>query len=297
MKKTRITPIVIAVGAVLAAAARVFAVSRIDMTVGTLFHDTSLLCNILYYGIVALTAAAAMISSHIDGKRGACGTVDIKPGAVSTIAVGFCLLAVAICAGYDGIGETKALTPTSFLVMVDMIFAAVLCIIAFVTLYMKEFKPGLGFSFIFGGLYYVCRGISCFMSRMAITTVPEYLAECLTTICGAVFFVIFARLFSGNGGKLTIKAFFAWGTATFVMAASTYLGAAASKLLLPSEISERIVFSANEAEIYFQTLHGIDAYKMAFPPLPIAALGVFAAAAMLIVSFSESQKDTIDTVE
>ena len=47
----RISPIVIAAGAVLATAARVFAISRTDMTVGTLYHDTSLICNILYIAI------------------------------------------------------------------------------------------------------------------------------------------------------------------------------------------------------------------------------------------------------
>lgn len=293
MNKTRIALVTAAVGIVLAAAARVFMISRTDMTVGTLFHDTSLLCNILYYGIVVLAAVGAAISSHIDEKRGFCAA-DMKPSVKGAIAIGFGLIVIAVCAGYDGMGEMNAFTPTGFLIAADFIFAAILCIIAFCVLYMKEFRPGLGFAFVLGGIYYVCRGIYCFMSRMVITTVPEYLADCLTTVCGAVFFVMLARLLSGNGGKMSIKAFFAWGTATCVISLSTLLGAAASKLFLPSEISERIVFSANDAENYFQALHGIDAYKMAFPPLPIIALGVFAAAAMLAVSFSEKQETTTD---
>lgn len=291
MKNIRITPIIIAAGVVLGTAARVFAISRTDMTTGFLFRDTALLCNILYYGVIILTAAAAVISSHIDGKRGVCGTMELKPSSKLSAAVGFGLLAVALCACYDGMGETKAFTPTGFMVFVDFAFAAALGIIAFVTLYMKEFKPGLGFSYVIGGIYFACRGIYCFMSRMVITAVPEYIIDCLTVICGAVFFVMFARLFSGNGGKTSVKAFFAWGAVTCVMTLSSFLGAAVSKLLLSSEISERIVFSANEAEFYFQALHGVDAYKMAFPPLPNAALGVFSAIAMIAVCFSKNTEE------
>ncbi len=292
MKNIRITPIIIAAGVVLGTAARVFAISRTDMTTGFLFRDTALLCNILYYGIIILTAAAAVISSHIDGKHGVCGTAEMKVSAKCAAAVGFGLLAAALCACYDGMGESKAFTPTGFMVFVDYVFAAALGIIAFVTLYMKEFKPGLGFSYVIGGIYFACRGIYCFMSRMVITAVPEYLIDCLTAIFGAVFFAVFARLFSGNGTKAAVKTFFALGSVTCVMTLSSFLGAAVSKLLLSSEISERIVFSANEAEFYFQALHGADAYKMAFPPLPNAALGVFAAIAMTAVCFARNTQNT-----
>lgn len=291
MKKIRITPIIIAAGVVLGTAARVFAISRTDMTTGLLFRDTALVCNILYYGIIILTAIAAAVSSHIDQKRGVCGTAELKPSEKLSAAVGFGLLAVALCACYDGIGETKAFTPTGFMAFMDFAFAAVLCIVAFVTLYMKEFKPGLGFAYVLGGIYFACRGIYCFMSRMVITTIPEYLIDCLTVICGAVFFAIFARLFSGNGGKITVKAFFVWGAVTCVMTLSSFLGAAVSKLLLSPEISERIVFTANDAEFYFQAMHGVDAYKMAFPPLPNAALGVFAAVSMIAVCFARKTEE------
>ncbi len=292
MKNIRITPIIIAAGVVLGTAARVFAISRTDMTTGFLSRDTALLCNILYYGIIILTAAAAVISSHIDGKHGVCGTAEMKVSAKCAAAVGFGLLAAALCVCYDGMGESKAFTPTGFMVFVDYVFAAALGIIAFVTLYMKEFKPGLGFSYVIGGIYFACRGIYCFMSRMVITAVPEYLIDCLTAIFGAVFFAVFARLFSGNGTKAAVKTFFALGSVTCVMTLSSFLGAAVSKLLLSSEISERIVFSANEAEFYFQALHGADAYKMAFPPLPNAALGVFAAIAMTAVCFARNTQNT-----
>ncbi|MDE7228868.1 MAG: hypothetical protein K2N56_00175 [Oscillospiraceae bacterium] len=289
MKKIRITPFVIAAGIVLGTAARVFAVSRTDMKTGLLLPDTAFVCNWLYYGIILLAAVGAVISSHIDTKRGACGTVEIKPSAGVCIAVGFGLIAAALCACYDGIDEMDAFTPTGFIILVDFIAAAALCIIALCTLYSKRFSPGLGFVYILGGGYYVCRGIYCFMIRMAIVTIPEYLIDCLTTICGAVFFVMFARLFSGNGGKLTAKAFFAWGTMTCVISFSSFLGAAVSKLL--PEVSKRIVFSANQAEFYFQSLRGIDAYHMAFPPLPNLAVGVFAAVSMIAVCFSNNAEE------
>ena len=296
MKKIRITPFVIMVGIVLATAARVYAICHTDMKTGLLFHDTELVCNWIYYGIILLTAVGVVISSHIDTKRGVCGSAGVKPGAKACIAVGFGLLAVVLCACYDGIDEMDALTPTGFIILADFIAAAALCIIALCTLYSKRFSPGLGFVYILGGGYYVCRGIYCFMIRMAIVTIPEYLIDCLTVICGAVFFVIFARLFSGNGGRLTTKAFFAWGTMTCVISFSSFLGAAFAKVLpgiaerLP-DVPERIVFSPNQAEYYFQSLHGIDAYHMAFPPLPNPAVGVFAAVSMLAVCFSKNAEE------
>lgn len=288
MKKIRVTLMVIAAGIVIASGLRVFAISRTDMKTGLLLHDTSLLCNILYYGLIALTAAGAAVVSYFDEKRGGCASASIIPSANTSIVIGFTMLASSLCACYDGIIEMRALTPTAFLIAVDFIFALVMCVIAFATLNMKEFKPGLGFSYVFAGIYYVCRGIYCFMSRMAIATVPEYLIDCLTVICGAVFFVMFARIFSGNGTKVTSRAFFVWGTLTAVLSLSSFWGAAVSYL---SGISDRIVFSANESERYFQAMHGADAYQMAFPPLPNVMVGVFALVAMVEVCWSKNAEE------
>lgn len=143
MKKIRITPIILAAGLILATAARVFAVSRTDMNTGLLYHDSSPLCNILYYGIIVLTAAGAAVTSYFDEKRGFGGT-NIKASSKAVIVIGFASLLTALCAGYDGMFEAKALTPTSFLIFTDFISAGALCVIALVTLYMKEFKPGWG---------------------------------------------------------------------------------------------------------------------------------------------------------
>lgn len=278
MKTIRIAPIVIIAGAVLSTAARVYAISRTNMNEGTLLHDTSLICNILYYGIIVLAVVGATVSMHFDEKRGT------SLGVKGTVAIGFGLLLTALCCGYDGFLEINSLTPSLFLMIIDFGFAAVFTVIAFLTLYKKEFTPGLGFMYVLGGAYFVCRGVNCFMIRIAITTIPEYLIDCLTVISGAVFFMIFAKLTSWNGGKLTVKALFAWGSATFVIAVSSFLGAAASKLLLSPEISQRIVFTAGEAERNFQALHGVDAYLLAFPPLPNIALGIFAAIAMFAIT-------------
>lgn len=281
MKRLRITPIVIVLFAAAATAARVYAVSRTDMKVGTLFHDTALICNLLYYGIIILAAAAGVITFYFDEKR---GTVFGNKG---TFAIGFGLLATALCCFYDGLVEKKSLTPSLFILIIDFGFAVIFAVIALVTLFKKEFSPGLGFAYVLGGGYYVCRGINCFMIRMAITTIPEYLIDCLTVICGAVFFVVFAKLSSNNGGKMTLKALVAWGSATFVTAVSSFLGAAASKLLLSPEISQRIVFTANEAQNYFQQHKGIDAYLMAFPPLPNIAVGLLAFISMMSITTDE----------
>lgn len=281
MNKGKITLTVVAVGTVLASAARVFAVSRTDMSSGFIVRGSEMLCNALYFGAILLTAAvcaALWIKDRDSDVSGFSGR-----GAVFA---GFGLLAVAICSAYDGFDELSALSPSGFHMFADFFFAALFCIVAFITLYLKEFKPFVGFMYVFGGLYCVLRGVFCFNEKMVVTAVPEYLINCLLAIGGAVFFLMAARVFSGNTGKLTKAALFGWGAGTCVTAVSAYLGTGLAKLLLAPEISERIVFSQNSAEFFYQSLHGRDAYQLAFPPLPDAAVGFFALAVLAAVGFA-----------
>lgn len=52
-----------------------------------------------------------------------------------------------------------------------------------------------------GAVYYTLRGIGVFLERMAVTTRPEYLINCMTDIVAAVLFMQMAKLLSGNEGK------------------------------------------------------------------------------------------------
>lgn len=282
MNKGKFTLIAVAAGTVLASAARVFVISKTDMSSGLIVRGNELLCNILYFGAILLTAAVCAAlwikdsDSEVSGLSGR--------GAVIT---GFGLLVVAICAAYDGFDELSALSPSGFHILADFFFAALFCIVAFITLYLKEFKPLTGFLYVFGGLYCVLRGVFCFKEKMVVTAVPEYLINCLLAIGGAVFFLMAARVLSGNAGKFTKAALFGWGVGTCVTAVSAYVGTGLAKFLLAPEISERIVFSENSAEFFYQSLHGRDAYQLAFPPLPDAAVGIFALAVLTSVCLAK----------
>lgn len=282
MNKGKLTLIAAAVGTLLASAARVFVIAKTDMNTGLIVHGSEALCNILYFVPVLLTVAVCFVTWVRDPEADVSGLEG--RGAVI---IGFGLLVVAICAGYEGLSERAAVTPSGFLIFVDFLFAGMLCVIAFVTLFLKEFKPGLGFVYAFGGGFCVLRGINCFKDRMVVTAIPEYLIDCLITVGGAVFFLMLARLLSGNAGKLTRGALFGWGIGTAVVAASAYIGDGIAKLFLPSEISDRIVFSANQAEWFYQGLHGRDAYQLAFPSIADGAVGLFAFAALTAVCLAK----------
>lgn len=295
-----ILPIITAAGVVLGTAARMLGIARTDMKTGLLNHDSTLLCNLLYYGAILLTAVCAALVAGF-GENGGLRKAkasDIVDG--KAIAFGAGLLLIALCAAYEGIsqfdqlggnGSGGGLNPSVFLMIIDLAFALILGIIAFVTLYKKEFKPGLGFSYAFGGLYFVARGIYCFMNRMAIATFPEYLIEALSVVLGALFFVMAGKLLSGNEGRLTKNFFCGWGAAVSAMTLSSAIATGLAKLFFSEEISLRIVFSAAEAERNFQFLHGIDAYYLAFPPLVHIAVGVFAFAGICALCSAGSQND------
>lgn len=282
MSKGKLTLIAGAVGTVLASAARVFAISKTDMNTGLLIHGNETPCSVLYFGAIVLTAVVCALIWIKDRETGVSGFEGR-----SAVIIGFGLLAAAFCTGNEGVTEISAFTPSNFLIFVDFMFAVVLGIIAFVTLYFKEFKPWLGFIYSFGGIYCVMRGVNLFMDRMVVTAIPEYLINCLLTVSGAMVFLQLARLLSGNAGKFTKAALFGWGAGTGVLALSAYIGGGIAKLVLPSEISDRIVFSANNAEFYYQALMGRDAYQLAFPSIADAAVGVFSVLVLTAVCLSK----------
>lgn len=287
MKKKVLLPVMLAAGTILAAAARVYGISKTDMTMGSLVHGSEFVCGLLYFGVLL----AAVVFGVIEGAKSRQKCAYPPTGAAGTIFVGIALMAVALCAAYDGLTEMNAFSPSGFLIFVDFIFAAVLAVIALVTLYEKKFKPGLGFVYSFGGIFCVARGICFFAERMVVTAIPEYLINCLSTIGGGVFFLVTAQLLSDNEGKFTKPLFYGIGTGTAALVGSAYLGTFAAKTFLPESISSKIVFSEIEAEYTYQWLHGVDAYQLAFPPVTDLGIAVFAAVTMIVVYISERAKE------
>lgn len=246
-----------------------------DMNTGFLTHGSEILCNLLNYGFLAATAIAAGVLLRKEPK-------GVKPSENGCLSIGFLTLLAALCAGYEGITETSALSPSVFLIISDFVGAVYMAALAFVLLYKKEFTPALGFCYSIVGVYCIFRGISVFMNRMVIAAVPEYLAEVLEIVFLALFFAMFARLFSGNEEKLTKPMMFISGVGAAILTLSSSLGVIFSKLFAPAEIAERISASANYAEVIYQNNHGRDGYIMTFTPFVNMALGLLAVVAIVV---------------
>lgn len=293
-KKRIVTPIVMITGILFCTIARLFTIMQTDMKLGSINHNYEIVCNILYYGVLAAAAIAAAIfavSPQINREKDAPLIIPkLIVSGKGAVAVGFGLLAVGLGAGYDAV-----LTENNGLIFMIFKFAgfafAVLFIVcAFVALYKKEIKPGLGFACSLGGIYFVMRGVFCFMNRMVVAAVPEYLIEVLCTVLGGVFFVMTGQVFTGNEGRRTRKALCAWGVGASALPLSALIGTAAAKLFLGEGISERIVLTTVEADRYFQMVQGVDGYKLAFPAFANIALGIFAVIMVLVVSFAPEEE-------
>lgn len=245
-----------------------------DMNTGFLNHGNEILCNLLIYGVLA---AAAIVAGLLLRKEPA----GVKVSGNGCLAIGFVTLLAALCAGYEGIAETSALTPSLFLIITDFVGAVYMAVLAFAVLYKKSFTPALGFCYSIIGVYCVFRGIYVFMNRMVIAAVPEYLAEVLEIVFLALFFAMFARMFSGNEEKLTKPFMFISGVGAAILTLSTSLGVIFSKLFAPAEIAERISASTKYAEVFYQNNHGRDGYIMTFTPYVNMALGLLAAVAVV----------------
>lgn len=270
-KNGKITLIAAGAGFALCLAARIAVIIFFtDMKSGFLYGGNEILCNILLYAGLLAAGIAAFILTRKEPSR-------VNPSEKSCLVIGFATLLAAICAGYEGIAETSALTPSIFLIIADFAWAVYMAVLAFALLYKKSFSPALGFCYSIIGVYCVIRGIYIFMNRMAITTVPEYLAEELGLVLCACFFAMFAKLFSGNGEKRTMPALCLFGTGAGILTLSGSLGIMLSKLFAPAEIAERITASSKTAEVFYQSKQGAFGYMMTFTPYVNIALGLLAA--------------------
>lgn len=283
-RNSKITLWVMALGVILSTAARVFAISaHTDMNTGFLYHGDELLCNILYFGVIVIASAASIFTVWRDENNGARELAAANIPASGSVVMGFLTALAGAFAVYEGIAELHAVTPNRFLMFADFIFGAVLLVIAFVTLVKQKFTPGVGYSYSLIGVYCICRGIYCFMNRMAITTVPEYLIEAMSIIGMSVFFVLLGRYLSGNETAKTRKALGFWGTAAVALTLSNAFGTIIAKFFASPEIRARIVYTSYAAESFRQAQKGVNAYAMVFTPWAELFLGALVAVGVAVL--------------
>lgn len=293
-KNGKITLAVLAAGIVLSTAVRCYVIAAYtDMKTGFLYHGDEPLCNILYYGIILAAAVMSIFTSRAGEKDMVVGSAENIPvgGAVVT---GFLSLGAGMLSAYEGITELRAISPMLFLTVVDLLFAIVLLVIGFATLYKKRFTAGLGYTYSLIGVYCVFRGLYSFMNRMVIVTVPEYLNETLSLICMAVYFLMIGRYLSGNETRRTSGAVCFWGTWASSLVLSSALGTFIASFAASGEVSERIVFSTYAAESFRQASRGIDAYNMVITPWVNIVMGVMVIVSVVMMFLSPARSSLDD---
>lgn len=283
-KSSKITLAVLAAGAVLSLAVRILVIIKhTDMHTGFLYHGDEILWNGLYYGLIIAAMAVSIFTAHADEKRtGIRQTAEDITG-VRAVVMSVALMAAGISSICEGIAEIRAISPSKFLMIIDFAFGGLFVLIAFVTVCKKRFTPWLGLSYMLLGIFCICRCMYCFMNRMVILTVPEYLIESISLIVMSVFFVLQGRYLSGRNEKHTKKALCFWGAGALSLVFSSVLGTLIASVAAPEEIRRRIVYTSYAAESFKQSSGGVDAYKMTVAPLTDVMLGAIVAAFLVLI--------------
>ena len=289
---------VIIPGWILAFAARMAQIcAGTDMTSGFLKYDNGFFMNACFWGAVILTLAGAAAAAFFDRRNGSAyyQTPVERVTDNKAAVIGFGLLLPAMGALYEGyseavIPEGSNISPSPFMMVVNFVFGAVMLITSFVILYKKEFKPGLGFAMTGGAVYYTLRGIGVFLERMAVTTRPEYLINCMTDIVAAVLFMQMAKLLSGNEGKRTREVLTVTGAVSVSMILGNAIAIIAASLMGPDDVASHIVTSNSAAEMLFQLNYGYEAYYMSWAPASEIFVGIFAVAALVALYMKPSDK-------
>ena len=301
-KNSRLGLWVLIAGGVLAAAARTAQIcAGTDMTSGFLKDVNGFFMDFCFWGAVLLTIAGAVAAAVLDRKKGA-AYYDTPVSRITdgrAAAIGFAMLVPAVGALYEGYCEAvipaeSNISPSPFMMFVNFLFGAAMVVTAFVILYQKEFKPGLGFATVCGAAYYTLRGIGIFMEKMAVTTVPEHLINCISVILSAIFFMQLAKLLSGNEGKRTREALTVSGAAAAATVLGNSIAVFGSMLFGSDEVASRIVFSASDAELLHQQLRGVDAYFMSLVPPADAAAGIFIVVTLIVLYMKSAQAEVGD---
>ena len=281
-----------------------------DFRTGFLFDDCGFFMDFGYYGLLILVIIAVVVLCILDKKRSGALFTNETSGIVDTkaILIGFPLLIAGALAIYEGFMQTKALSPSAFLMFVGFILGGLMVVQAFVVLYKKEIKAGLGFSFVIPAVYYTLRGIGVFLDRMVVASIPEYLIECLCIIGFAVFFMFLAKLLSGNEAKHTRTTLSAVGITTAVMTLSNAMAVILADIISPNGVSVRIVTNANEAEMaeQYAIASGKYGYFMSYMSwtdvvvavtIVLTLIVLYKANKLVVCEQDDAEADTVDEAE
>lgn len=222
------------------------------MTTGFLYKENGFFANFSFYGLLIITFGAIIALCVLDKKRGGSYfSAEISGSLENTrsVAVGFPMLVAGAIAIYEGYLQATSMTPSGFYVFVDFLFGAAIAVLGLVILIKGRVGNALGFCMVIPAIYYALRGICVFIDRMAINSIPEYLIECMTIIGFGVFFMLLAKLLSGNEGKHTRTAVSAVGITTAVMTLSSAVATIVADIADPLGVSARIVSTAAAAEL------------------------------------------------
>ncbi len=258
-----------------------------DMSQGFLYDDINIFLDYGFYAMLIVVLGVAVGLSFFDRKRG--GAMHTNP--VSTIVdaraavLGFALLFMGLGALYEAYADFRSVF-SGALMVVNAVGGVFFVALAFGVLYTKEIKPLQGFLLAGGGVYGAVRVICTFVGYMAVASVPEYLINCLSIVGETVFFMLAAKLLSGNEEKYTRVAITAVGVTTSVMILSEALARIACDIFGGTVLASRITMSQYDAELVYQLAQGNNGYMMQYLPW----VDVFAGISMVVFLFAFSMK-------
>ncbi|MGN0651025.1 MAG: hypothetical protein ACI4KM_11355 [Oscillospiraceae bacterium] len=235
-----------------------------DMNTGFMYDDCGFLLKYGYYGLIILTAAALVALVILDIKRGSSLEAADSEKFVDGRAVmaAFPMLIMGALTIYEGVIEMRAITPSALLIFTDFVLGGLVTLTAFITLYKKEIKRLLGFSYAAGALLFLMRLMCYFMDQMAVASIPERLINCLAPAFATVFFMQLARLLCGAKQKKTTGSLVVLGGTGAVLILSSALATITAGLVAPEEIASRITNDSYKAELFKQVAFGKNYYMM-----------------------------------
>ena len=279
-KNGRVSIIALAAGFVACLAARTVGILKFtDMKTGFLVHGSEIAYCLIYFGILAVCAVLTALfapktepgSEKLSGK--------------GTMTVGALMLILAAFAAFDGVMNMNTLKPFTLVIIADFAAAAYIAVVGIITLMKKKAGGGIGFMYSVVGIYFILRGIVAISQRMVILSIQEYLLEALCVTMGGIFFTLFGKVLSGNSEKRTLFFMRLWGAGTAILTLSSSFGAIFAKLFGSKEISGRITADFAEAQRFMQenAMSAGGNYMMSFMPYVNTVMGIFAAAAVIML--------------
>lgn len=263
-----------------------------DMNTGFMYDDCGFLLKYGYYGLLIITAGALIALVILDTKRG-CAISDADSARFvdgRAVMAAFPMLVMGALTVYEGVVEMRAITPSALLIFTDFVLGGIVTLVAFITLYKKEFNRFLGFSYVAGALLFMVRLMCYFMDQMAVASIPERLIKCLAPIFATVFFMQLAKLLCGAQQKKTAASLVVIGGTGAVLILSSALATIAAGLIAPSDIDLRITSDSYKAELFKQVSFGKNYYMMQWMSWVDVLFAVMAVLVIVVLYMRPAEK-------